>query len=142
MAGPEWIFHTQTALAVTYLMQNHSDSPAAKVFAQCFLENAKGFDLAGLNTNSFAAMPREPMRLHALIFTGKEHSSSGILDLINRGKVGIKIYVLYFSSMGKKKSFVQTFYKIHGRFSETSMEFDPTEKEVTDMIERSSLAKP
>ena len=139
MGGAEWIFKRQTTIEVSLVIQNHSETPAPRVYAQCFLERYKGvgLDVGALNNNSFAVMPRQTVSLHNTIFTMQQHSGSEVLDLINNGKIGIRVYVLFFSSMGKKKEFIKTFYRTRGRFGYTNIEFDPPEKEISDMINQS-----
>src|SRR5207302_8766078 len=103
---------------VTYAVQNHSDSPSPRIYAECFLKDVKGcVDREISAFNHRAIMPRQKMEGHASLLVTSGADPKRIVDDINRAKIGIRIYVLSFDAIGKKSSFIETFYKINGKFT-------------------------
>lgn len=139
--GPLALYDMQNAVEVRFSIENHSDAAATKAFAQCFLENMPGkdgpFGIAGPEKKDFAVMPHQTEKLRAKMFTVKGRIGAGIIELVNSGKIGVKVYVSFSTSLGKKGDFIETFYKSGGRFTSTNTEIDPPEKEISDLIAHS-----
>jgi hypothetical protein len=131
-------FKKTDAIEIAYWIQNHSSSPAPRAFAQCFLEHATGcFDLAGISfDNNLAIMPHQTVSMTATL-AAPPGNAKNIVNSINEGKVGIRIYVVLVSPVGKKDSFIETFYKSGRTFNVTNMKFNPSFSETDKMISES-----
>jgi hypothetical protein len=133
---------SNNTVEISYSVQNHSDAPAPRVYSECFLENARGYmDRELSDPNSHAIMPHQTMNRRASLLAVKG-DPKGVVNQINDAKVGIRISVLFYSAMGKKNSFVETFYKIDGKFIVTNTEFNPSESEIMKMIHESNDLDP
>jgi hypothetical protein len=128
------------AIEISYIIENNSDAPAPRVFPECFLETVTGVVDAStpLPDSGIAIMPRQPISCHATLFapTGDPKKIAGE---INDGKVGIRVYVRFFSALGKETRFIQTFYKNGGRFASTDMKFNPPPSEILKLIDQSKI---
>jgi hypothetical protein len=133
---------SNNTVEISYSVQNHSDAPAPRVYSECFLENAKGYmDRELSDPNSHAIMPHQTMNRRASLLA-VNGDPKAVVNQINDAKVGIRVSVLFYSAIGKKNSFVETFYKIDGKFIVTNTEFNPSESEIMKMIHESTNLDP
>jgi hypothetical protein len=94
------------------------------------LTNIRGaFDRELDDTNHRALMPHQTVNMRASFLTGPRDPKA-LVKQINDAKIGIRVYVLFHNAMGKTSSFVETFYKIEGKFVVTNTEFNPPETEI------------
>jgi hypothetical protein len=125
---------SNNTVEISYSVRNHSDSPAPRVYSECFLENATGYmDREFSDPNSHAIMPHQTMNRRASLLA-MNGDPKAVVSQIDNAKVGIRVSVLFYSAMGKKGSFIETFYKIDGKFIVTNTEFNPSESEIMKMI--------
>ena len=125
-------------IEINYSINNRSDVASPRIYAQCFLEGATGyFDRESSSDSERAIMPRQELPLRGSLLATKGDDPAAMADLINNAKVGIKIYVLFYTSTGKKLSFVETFFKIGGAFTRINRRTDPSGAEIDKMMKDS-----
>ena len=122
-------------IEISYSIQNHSGSPAPRVYAECYLEHAVGCqDREVFDSGTQAIMPNQTLKRQASLMVPQGDPRT-LVDKINRAQIGIRVYVLIWNAVGKKTSFIETFYKSGGKFIVTNMEFDPPESVVKKMMD-------
>jgi hypothetical protein len=122
---------------INYYIENHSGSPATGIFAECYLETSYGIDENAFSESNIAIMPNQTVETHSRILVIMSDPKT-LVNEINDGKMGIKVYVFFFNAMGKKASFIETFYKIRGRFTNTDTQFNPSQADVFKLIKGST----
>jgi hypothetical protein len=132
----------KNTIEVSYSLQNHSESATPRIYSECFLTNIRGaFDRELDDTNDRALMPHQTVNLRASFLTANGDPKA-VVNQINDAKIGIRVYVLFYNTMGKKSSVVETFYKIEGKFVVTNTEFDPPETEIKKWTEEAIYPAP
>jgi hypothetical protein len=118
---------------INYYIENHSAAPATRIFAECYLEKSFGIDENVFSESNIAIMPNQTVETHSRILVIKGEVKT-IVNEINDGKMGIKVYVTLRNAMGKKTSFIETFYKTGGRFTVTNTQFNPSQTDIIKLI--------
>lgn len=126
---------SNSSVDISYSVENHSDTPAKRIWVGCFLQNAPEYDDTEFEApSSIAVMPRQTIKLVSRMLTTSGKDPSEVIDRIRQAKVGIEIYVSYFDTLKHKHDFIQTFHQLNGAFVSTNIELDVPDSELTDMI--------